>query len=98
MKGPTEHWLGVGAKPTETDNGVLFSSGLVAGVGVIGILLAIVAVIPAGDIFVLDAMRLPLTSLWSIIPGGGIFSMVLAAIIFAILMIMLNQIARPKEK
>ena len=87
-----------GAKPTETDNGVLFSSGLVAGVGVIGILLAIVAVIPAGDIFVLDAMRLPLTSLWSIIPGGGIFSMVLAAIIFAILMIMLNQIARPKEK
>jgi len=86
-----------GAKSTDTDNGVLFSSGLVAGVGVIGILLAIVAVIPAGDIFVLDAMRLPLTNLWAIIPGGHIFSMILAAIIFLILVIMLNRIARPTE-
>jgi putative OPT family oligopeptide transporter len=73
------------AKSTDTDNGVLFSSGLVAGVGVIGIILAVVAVIPAGDIFVLDAMRLPLTGLWAIIPGGGIISMILAAVIFAIL-------------
>ncbi|UCC79508.1 MAG: oligopeptide transporter, OPT family [Candidatus Zixiibacteriota bacterium] len=86
-----------GAKPTDTDNGVLFSSGLVAGVGVIGILLAIVAVIPAGEIFVLDAMRLPLTNLWATIPGGNIFSMILAAIIFIILMIMLNQIAKPRK-
>jgi putative OPT family oligopeptide transporter len=80
------------AKSTDTDNGVLFSSGLVAGVGVIGIILAIVAVIPAGDIFVLDAMRLPLTGLWAIIPGGG------AAVIFAILTFMLNQVAKPKGK
>ncbi|UCE66272.1 MAG: oligopeptide transporter, OPT family [Candidatus Zixiibacteriota bacterium] len=86
-----------GARPTDTDNGVLFSSGLVAGVGVIGILLAIVAIIPAGDIFVLDAMRLPLTSLWAIIPYGNVFSMILAAVIFVILMIMLNRIARPAK-
>jgi putative OPT family oligopeptide transporter len=86
-----------GAKETDTDNGVLFSSGLVAGVGVIGILLAIVAVIPAGEIFVLDAMRLPLTGLWAIIPGGHIFSMILAAIIFIILIIMLNKIAKPRK-
>ena len=86
-----------GAKETDTDNGVLFSSGLVAGVGVIGILLAIVAVIPAGEIFVLDAMRLPLTNLWGIIPYGHVFSMILAAMIFIILMIMLNQIAKPKK-
>lgn len=86
-----------GAKETDTDNGVLFSSGLVAGVGVIGILLAIVAVIPAGEIFVLDAMRLPLTSLWGIIPYGHVFSMILAAIIFIFLIIMLNQIAKPRK-
>jgi putative OPT family oligopeptide transporter len=85
-----------GAKSTDTDNGVLFSSGLVAGVGVIGIILAIVAVIPAGDIFVLDAMRLPMTGLWSIIPGGSVISMVLAAVIFAILTFMLNRVAKPK--
>jgi hypothetical protein len=68
----------------------------VAGVGVIGIILAIVAVIPAGDIFVLDAMRLPMTGLWSIIPGGSVISMVLAAVIFAILTFMLNRVAKPK--
>jgi len=87
-----------GAQESDTDNGVLFSSGLVAGVGVIGIILAIVAVIPAGDIFVLDAMRLPLTSLWSIIPAGDILSMILAALIFVALMIMLNRIAKSKNK
>jgi putative OPT family oligopeptide transporter len=86
-----------GAGETDTDNGVLFSSGLVAGVGVIGILLAIVAVIPAGDIFVLDAMRMPLTHLWDSIPQGHVLSMILAAIIFIILMYMLNAIARQKN-
>ena len=87
-----------GARENDTDNGVLFSSGLVAGVGVIGILLAIVAVIPAGEIFVLDAMRAPMTNLWASIPAGHVFSMILAAIIFLILMIMLNRIAAAKEK
>jgi putative OPT family oligopeptide transporter len=87
-----------GAGENETDNGVLFSSGLVAGVGVIGILLAIVAVIPSGDIFVLDAMRHPLLALWERIPSGEVFSMILAAIIFAILMIMIYRIAKPEEK
>jgi putative OPT family oligopeptide transporter len=87
-----------GKEASETDNGVLFSSGLVAGVGVIGIILAITAIIPAGEIFLLDAMRMPLATLWEHLPGGEAISMVLAAIIFAILAAALFKLAKPKMK
>ncbi len=87
-----------GKESSETDNGVLFSSGLVAGVGVLGILLAIVAVIPAGDIFLLDAMRIPMTLFWSALPGGGILSTIFAAIIFGTLSVLLYRIAKPSNK
>ncbi len=90
-----------GEKAVETDNGVLFSSGLVAGVGVIGIILAITAIIPFGDgdgVFLLDAMRMPLAAFWEHLPGGEVFSMVAAGIIFAALAIYLYILAKPKEQ
>ncbi len=88
-----------GEKASETDNGVLFSSGLVAGVGVIGILLAVTAIIPmAGGNFLLDAMRLPLAAMWEFLPLGEPLSMVLATIIFAILSVSLFRLAKPRMK
>ena len=88
-----------GDKASETDNGVLFSSGLVAGVGVIGILLAVTAIIPmASGNFLLDAMRLPLAALWEFLPLGEPLSMVVAAIIFAILSVSLFRLAKPRMK
>ncbi|MEE8417871.1 MAG: oligopeptide transporter, OPT family [candidate division Zixibacteria bacterium] len=88
-----------GDKASETDNGVLFSSGLVAGVGVIGIFLAVTALIPmAGDNFLLDAMRLPLAAMWEFLPFGEQLSMVAAAIIFAILSISLFRLAKPRKR
>jgi hypothetical protein len=88
-----------GDKASETDNGVLFSSGLVAGVGVIGIFLAVTALIPMpGGNFLLDAMRLPLAAMWEFLPIGEQLSMVAAAIIFAILSISLFRLAKPRKK
>ena len=87
-----------GEEASETDNGVLFSSGLVAGVGVIGIVLAITAIIPLpGGDFLLDAMRMPMATLWEHLPGGEVISMIVAAIIFAALSIGLFRLAKPKS-
>ena len=86
-----------GEEASETDNGVLFSSGLVAGVGVVGIVLAVTAIIPvSGDNFLLDAMRMPMATLWEHLPGGEILSMIVAAAIFAALAIGLYRSAKPK--
>ena len=41
--------LGEKEKKTAGSNGILFSSGLIAGEGLVGILLAILAIIPAGE-------------------------------------------------
>jgi putative OPT family oligopeptide transporter len=93
-----------GAQAEETDNGVLFSSGLVAGVGVIGILLAIAAIIPYGQtadgsrLFFLDSMRAPLSNFWAVIPFGNIISTIISAVIFASLGIMLFWISNIKIK
>ncbi len=88
-----------GEKKSETDNGVLFSSGLVAGVGVIGIILAVTAIIPIADgNFLLDAMRYPLAAIWEHLPLGEPLSMVVAAIIFAILATSLFRLAKPRMK
>jgi len=84
-------------KASETDNGVLFSSGLVAGVGVVGIILAFTAVIPLpGGDFLLDAMRMPMALVWEHLPGGEILSMILAAVIFTALAVGLFRLAKPK--
>jgi putative OPT family oligopeptide transporter len=86
-----------GEKASETDNGVLFSSGLVAGVGVIGIILAVTAVIPMQEgTFLLDLMRQPLALFWEHLPLGEPLSMVVAGIIFAVLAISLFRLAKPR--
>ncbi|MEE9555141.1 MAG: oligopeptide transporter, OPT family [candidate division Zixibacteria bacterium] len=85
-----------GEEASETDNGVLFSSGLVAGVGVVGIILAITAIIPTpGGNFLLDAMRMPMTLLWEHLSGGEVLSMITAAVIFGALSIGLFRLAKP---
>lgn len=85
-----------GEAASETDNGVLFSSGLVAGVGVIGIILAVTAIIKVGGGgFLLDAMRFPMTAFWEHLPGGDVLTMVTAAVIFAILAAALFRLAKP---
>lgn len=85
-----------GEKASETDNGVLFSSGLVAGVGVIGIILAVTAVIPVpGGDFLLDLMRAPLALFWEHLPLGEPLSMIVAGIIFAVLAVFLFRSAKP---
>jgi len=92
-----------GRESGETDNGVLFSSGLVAGVGVIGILLAITAIIPMGagpdgrKIFLLDNLRAPLANFWASFGAGETLSMIAGAIIFGLLGIMLYRLAAPKK-
>ena len=88
-----------GDKASETDNGVLFSSGLVAGVGVIGIILAVTAIIPmaAGE-FLLDALRYPLAAMWELLPLGEPLSMAVTAIVFAILAISLFRLAKPRMR
>ncbi len=84
-------------KASETDNGVLFSSGLVAGVGVVGIILAFTAVIPLpGGDFLLDAMRMPMALVWEHLPGGEMLSMILAAVIFTALAVGLFRLAKPR--
>ncbi len=86
-----------GEEASETDNGVLFSSGLVAGVGVVGIILAVTAIIPTpGGSFLLDAMRMPMALLWEHLAGGEVISMIVAAIIFTALSIALFRLAKPK--
>ncbi len=88
-----------GEKASETDNGVLFSSGLVAGVGVIGIVLAVTAVIPMpGGVFLLDLMRAPLALFWEHLPLGEPLSMIVAGLIFAVLAVALFRLAKPRTK
>jgi putative OPT family oligopeptide transporter len=86
-----------GEKASETDNGVLFSSGLVAGVGVIGIILAVTAVIPMpGGEFLLDIMRAPLAIFWEHLPFGETLSMIVAGVIFTVLAVSLFRLAKPR--
>jgi putative OPT family oligopeptide transporter len=91
-----------GVESSDTDKGILFSSGLVAGVGVIGVLLAITAIIPVGmtdgvRVFLLDSLRAPLANFWGSFSSGGTWSMVTGAIIFVLLCILLYRIARPEN-
>jgi putative OPT family oligopeptide transporter len=91
------------SKTGESDRGVLYSSGLVAGVGLIGVLLAVTAVINYGKdetgatIYLLDAMRHWVGQIWEIIPGGEIFSMILAGIVFILLIVHLYSVARKES-
>ncbi len=92
----------LGRESSDTDNGVLFSSGLVAGVGVIGILLAVTAIIPMGvvegrKIFLLDSFRAPLANFWANLWHGEAISMIVGAIVFALLGALLYRIAKPTE-
>jgi len=88
-----------GKEASETDNGVLFSSGLVAGVGVIGIILAITAIIPvSGGGFLLDALRFPMSAVWEHLPGGSVLSMIVGAIIYGVLSIALFKLAKPNSR
>jgi putative OPT family oligopeptide transporter len=90
-----------GAESSDTDRGILFSSGLVAGVGVIGVLLAITAIMPVGmdadggKIFLLDSFRAPLADFWAGLSSGQIWSMLTGAVIFLLLCILLYKVARP---
>jgi len=92
-----------GTESSDSDKGILFSSGLVAGVGVIGVLLAITAIIPMGmidgkRIFLLDNLRKPLADLWAGLAGGDVISMMVGAVIFIMLCSLLYRVARPNNK
>jgi putative OPT family oligopeptide transporter len=88
-----------GSESTDTDRGILFSSGLVAGVGVIGVLLAVTAIIPMGlaadgrKIFLLDAFREPMAGFWNF--AGNTLAMIAGAVVFVLLCILLYKIAKP---
>lgn len=92
-----------GGESSETDRGILFSSGLVAGVGVIGVLLAVTAIIPMGieaggrKEFLLDKLRAPLADFWASFAAGEIVSMIVGAIVFAALGFMVYRIASAKN-
>ncbi len=87
-------------KSSDTDNGILYSSGLVAGVGLIGVLLAATAVISVGKdgsgdtVYLLDAMRGWVGHLWESSHTGEIISMILAGIVFVFLSFHLYKTAR----
>jgi len=92
-----------GIESTDSDKGILFSSGLVAGVGVIGVLLAITAIIPMGmadgrNVFLLDILRKPLADFWSNFAAGEVVSMLAGAIVFTVLCILLFRIAKPEKE
>jgi hypothetical protein len=92
-----------GGESSETDRGILFSSGLVAGVGVIGVLLAVTAIIPMGveaggrKEFLLDKLRAPLASFWASFAAGETVSMIVGAIVFALLGVMVYRIAAARN-
>ena len=87
-------------KSSDTDRGVLYSSGLVAGVGLVGVLLAGTAVInygqdaSGGTIYLLDAMRSWVGHIWESFAGGEIVSMILAGLVFVLLSGHLFRVAR----
>jgi putative OPT family oligopeptide transporter len=87
----------------DTDRGILYSSGLVAGVGLIGVLLAITAVIGVGKdssgdtIYLLDAMRGWVGHLWESSQIDEIISMIIAGLVFVILSFHLYRVARSRS-
>ena len=80
-----------GKQSSDSDNGVLYSSGLVAGVGLIGVLLAACAIIKIGrdsageNIYLLDSMRGWVGGIWNHISAGATWSMIAAAVVFLLL-------------
>jgi len=87
-------------KPSDSDKGVLYSSGLVAGFGLVGVLLAATAVIKIGSdgvgepIYLLDSMRGLFGNFWDSFASGEIFSMIFAGLIFIALSYHLFRVAR----
>jgi putative OPT family oligopeptide transporter len=93
-----------GGESSEADKGILFSSGLVAGVGVIGVLLAITAIMPVGEgvggqrFFLLDSLRAPLANFWASFSAGEVVSMVVGGIMFSALCALVYRVARQAPK
>ncbi len=85
---------------TDSDKGILYSSGLVAGVGLIGVLLAVTAVIKYGldesgnIIYLLDAMRHWVGHIWESFSGGEAVGMILAGLVFVALAFHLYKVAK----
>lgn len=69
------------------ENGVLYSSGLIAGEGIVGILLAVLAIIPFNDGSFADYINL-----------GGVFGNTGSIIFFALLLASLIFFSLQKDK
>lgn len=68
-------------KKEQVDKGILYSSGLIAGEGLVGILLAVFAIIPVGAVTLADKINLSETIYFGNI-GGLVFFAALCATIF----------------
>jgi len=85
---------------TDSDKGILYSSGLVAGVGLIGVMLALTAIIKYGldesgnTIYLLDAMRHWVGHIWESFSGGEVVSMIVAGLVFVALSGHLYKVAK----
>lgn len=68
----------------KVDRGILFSSGLIAGEGIIGILLAVLAIIPSGEGTLADAINISGTIDLGNFGGLGFFLILLAVLTYVI--------------
>ncbi len=75
----------------EVENGVLYSSGLIAGEGIIGILLAVFAVVPVGDGTLADRINLSEKLNLGNIGGLVIFALLCSTLVYTI-------VKKPKVK
>lgn len=98
MVGGIIHWLiekskrmDEKTKKTMLDNGVLYCSGLIAGEGLVGILLAVFAIIPFGAATLGDFLG-------GLISGTPIYTNIGGLIFFAALIVLMMLTIRRKEK
>ena len=73
-----------------TERGILYTSGLIAGEGLVGVLLAILAIIPIGKLSLGEFIDL---SRFFDFPGGEVIRVVLAFAVFALLLFTLFKMS-----